>query len=345
MLHFGNIEWLWLLLAVPVVTIFYFLWLRNKHASLKQYIDAPLISLVLPDYSSAKLKFRFIVLMLSFVFVILSLAEPREGSKLQEVKRSGIDLMICLDVSNSMLAEDLRPNRLENAKRAISKLIDDLKGDRIGLIIFGGEAYVQLPMTTDYAAAKMFLSTVSPDLIPTQGTAIGSALELAGESFPKESKNKKAIVLITDGENHEDDAVQLASNLNKEQGILIYTIGMGSPEGTPIPLYQNGRPIGFKKDNQGNTVVTKLNETSLLEIAGAANGVYVRAGNGDTGLDIIYEKINSLEKTDYQSKLFVDYEDRYQYFVAIALIFLVLEMMFSNKRSKWVKSLGLSEEK
>ena len=263
---------------------------------------------------------------------------------IENMRREGFELMIALDVSNSMLAEDLQPNRLERAKQSISKTIDKLKGDKIGVVVFAGEAYVQLPMTTDYAAAKLFLSTIGTDIVPTQGTAIGKAIELSIESFAEAPAKNRAIIVITDGENHEDDAIAQAKNA-VEKGIVVHTIGIGSPEGTPIPLYSRGRKSGFRKDRAGNTVVTKLNEQALQEIASAGDGIYIRANNTQTGLKILFDELNKLEKAEFGTKMFTDYEDRFQYFIAAALLLLVLELLISERKSKWFRNFNLFEVK
>lgn len=274
------------------------------------------------------------------VFLIIGLADPQVGSKLVKAERKGIDIVLALDVSNSMLAEDIQPSRLERAKQSISKLIDELRSDRIGMIVFAGKAYTQLPITTDYVAAKLFLSTVTTDAVPVQGTAIGDAIELAMKSFEENNMHSKAIIIITDGENHEGDALTKAKEA-ADKGIHIYTIGMGLPEGAPIPVFQGQNKIGYKKDRQGNTIVTKLNETMLQQIASAGQGVYVRANNVSAGLSKIFDEINKLNKTEIDSTMFSDYEDRFQYFLVVSLIFLILELMVIERKSKWVRNLNL----
>ena len=250
-----------------------------------------------------------------------------------EVKREGIDLIIAVDVSNSMQAEDIQPNRLERTKRGIEKLIDQLKGDRIGMVVFAGKAFVQLPLTTDYAAAKLFTSHLGTELINEQGTAIGAALELSMESFDSESETSKAIIVVTDGENHEDNAIEIAQEA-VNQGIKIYTIGMGSAEGAPIPIYSSGRQIGYKKDRDGTTVVTRLNEKMLTELAEIGNGIFIRANSGNAGLKKILDSIEGMNKKEIESKIFSEYEDRYQYFISIALLLLIMEILLPEKRSK-----------
>ncbi len=239
-----------------------------------------------------------------------------------------------------MLAEDIQPNRLERAKQSISKLIDKLGNDRVGIIVFAGNAYMQLPITTDYSAAKMFLTTINTKIVPTQGTAIGEAIDMAIESFDNET-HSRAIIVITDGENHEDEPIESAKNA-VDQGINVYTIGMGLPEGTPIPEYnQYNRRTGYKKDRQGSTVVTKLNESMLQQIASAGKGVYVRANNSSAGLKTVFDEINKLEKTEFESKMFSDYEDRFQYFIALSLLFIILELFIFERKSKWLSKINL----
>ena len=278
--------------------------------------------------------------MLAFAFLAAAVCGPLIGSKLEEVKRKGADIIIALDVSNSMKAEDIRPSRLERSKQAISKLIDKLQGDRIGLVVFAGDAYTQLPITTDYGAAKLMLSTVETDIVPRQGTAIGSAIELATSAFSDSSRKHSAVIIITDGENHEDDAVDAAKKA-AEQGVKIYTIGMGSPEGAPIPIYNNGARVGFKQDNNGQAVVTKLDAAALQEIAEAGKGKFVRASNSDDGLDIILKEINALDKKEFQAKMFTDYENQFQYFLGASIFLFLLEFMLGEKKSKWFSRMNL----
>jgi Ca-activated chloride channel family protein len=335
-------EMLYLLAILPVVWILYFLYMAWKKKKLKLFSDLELTDNTIPLYTTNKLMIKTILLSMVFSFLVMALANPQIGSKLQEVKREGVDVMIALDLSNSMLAEDFSPNRLEKSKRAISKLVDRLKSDRIGIVVFGGEAYTQLPLTSDYAAAKLFLRTVNTDIIPTQGTAIGTAIELCEESFDKQSKAGKAIIIITDGENHEDDATGAASNAT-EQDIKVFTVGMGSTQGVPIPVYQGGRRTGYRKDKDGNSIVTRLNEEMLQEIAAAGNGMYIRASNSGSGLDIIMDELESMEKSEYGTKIFTDYEDRFQYPLGVALFFLLIELLIYNRKSQWIRDLKLFE--
>jgi len=304
-----------------------------------RYGENNLIRILAPDLSVAKPIVKFILLVAAISAVIMALTDLQSGSKIEKVKRKGIDLMICLDVSNSMLAQDIRPYRLERAKQAISKLIDKLEGDRIGLIVFAGKAYTQLPITTDYAAAKLFVSTVNPGMVPTQGTAIGEAIKLAVSSFG-ETKHNKAIILITDGEDHEGQVLEQAEAASKA-GIILYAIGMGLPEGAPIPVFEGDIQTGYKKDGDGNTIMTKLDETTLKQIANVGGGMYVRASNSDAGLGTVFDDLEKIEKSDIESKQFSDFESRFQYFAAIALLILVLDLFVFERKTGWIKNIKL----
>ena len=339
-----NKYYLYALLLVPALIIIYLLVDAWRKRALKAYGDIAVIQRLFPDVSNAKRITKFILYVCAFTLVIVGIVNPQIGTKLEEVKRKGADIMICLDVSNSMKAQDLQPSRLEKSKQAIAKLVDKLEGDRIGIIVFGGEAYVQLPITTDYAAAKLFLESINTDMIPTQGTDIAKAIDLAVESFGKDEGKNKAIVIITDGENHEENAVRAAEDA-AEKNISIHTIGMGSENGAPIPEYRGDVQEGFKKDKQGNTIVTKLDEQNLQQIAAAGNGIYVRATNSDAGLNNVLGALDKLEKKQFDSKMFSDYEDRFQWFIAAALLFLVIEIFITERKSKLYERLNLFGEK
>jgi Ca-activated chloride channel family protein len=268
------------------------------------------------------------------------LCNLQTGSKLKEVKREGADIIVCLDVSNSMLAQDLTPNRLTRAKYALEKMIDLLEGDRLGLVIFAGEAYVQLPITTDYSAAKMFLESVNPGMVPVQGTKIAEAIKKASESFSTDEGKNRAIILITDGENHESAAIEAAEEASKK-GIMINTIGIGSQNGVPIPLIESGVVKGYRKDKEGQTIVTKLNAELLKTIASKANGVFVQASQADMGLNTIIDKIGELDKAQLESKMYTDYEDQFQWFLGISLVLFFVEFLISERVSEWFKKMNL----
>ena len=341
MFRFENINYLYAWILIPVFFIFFWVMILRRKRNIRQLGDVKLIQALMPNRSNFKLWVKFILLSLAFFFLILGLANPQIGSKLEEVERK-VDLVIALDVSNSMLAEDIKPNRLKRAKRAISQLIDKLEGDRIGIVVFAGKAYMQLPITSDYSAAKLFLSTIDTDVVPTQGTSIGQAIELSLTAFG-DNKHEKAIVIITDGEDHDDNPITATENA-VEQGIKVYTIGIGLPEGAPIPEFKNGQQMGYKKDISGKTVITKLDELTLQKIATAGNGIYVRANNTSAGLNQVFEEISKMEKQRYETKMFSDYEDRFQYFLALALFLLVLELLIFERKSRFAGKIKLFEK-
>ncbi len=344
MLRFVHPEHLYTLLVLPVMVLIFILAYYRRKKSLQRFGEKRLVSKLTNTHSTTKPLIRFILFLFAFSLLVIGWANPQIGTRLEEVKREGIDLIIALDVSNSMKAEDIRPNRLERAKQSISRLIDQLENDRIGIIIFAGQAYVQLPITSDYAAAKLFLSTIDTDIIPTQGTAIGAAIDLAAKSYAGQDNKHKALVIITDGENHEDDALEAAKKAN-EEGIIIHTIGFGSPDGAPIPVYRNGAQIDFIKDNEGNTVLTKLNEITLEQIAEAGKGQYIRATNNDDGLSRILGQIAGMEKKTFAVKQFTGYEDRFQYFLIAALSLLVISSLISDRRNPRLDKIDLFGEK
>jgi len=336
---------LWALAVTLPLIVLVFLFIQNwKKRKLKQFSNNEIVKRLMPNVSKKLPVLKFVIYTIAITSLLLGIANLQYGTKLEEVKREGVDLMIALDVSNSMLAEDLSPNRLERAKRAIYQLIEKLHNDRLGMIVFAGEAYVQLPITTDYSSAKLFLETIGTDIVPTQGTAIGSAIDLAMESFDFENGTSKAIVVITDGENHEDDAVKAAQSA-AEMEVSVHTIGMGSENGSPIPIYRNGKQIGFRTDNSENTVVSKLNEDMLKQIATAGNGTYVRASNANAGLGIIMSEIGKMEKKEFDSKSYKDFEDRFQPFLILALLLFVIEFFITNRKSSKLDKINLFETK
>jgi Ca-activated chloride channel family protein len=282
----------------------------------------------MPSYSGSKVWVRLTFFALGFLFFVIGLSRPQIGAKIKEHETKGAEIMIALDVSNSMLAEDYSPNRLDRAKLAISRLVDKLRDDRIGLIVFAGNSFVQLPITTDYVSAKMFLNSISTESVPIQGTAIGEAINTAIRSFSAQSEKSRAVIVITDGENHEDDPVAAAKQA-AEMGVRVFTIGVGSPEGKPIPM--DGELL---KDKDGNIVVTRLDEAVLQDVAAAGNGAYVRAGNSEFGLNPIIDDIRKMEDEKYSSIVFEEFDEQFMYFMAIALFFFVLEMLVGDRRSK-----------
>jgi Ca-activated chloride channel homolog len=344
MIRFENPAFLYLLLLIPVMLLIFILSEHLRKKALNRFSSVALMKVLMPGTSVWRKWFRFILWQLSFIFLIIAMANPQTGAKMEEVKRKGIDLFIALDISNSMLAEDIVPNRLERSKQAISRLLDKLEGDRIGMIVFAGRAYVQLPITTDYHAARMFLSTVNPTVIPAQGTAIGEAIRLAINSFDQNDHNK-AIIIISDGEDHEENALEAAEEASEAE-IRVYTIGMGLPDGAPIPVQNEfGKRIGFRKDRSGNTVVTRLNEPMLQEIALKAKGSYTRANNTRSGLEFIFDEINKIEKAEIEARIFTDYDDRFQIFLAASLFLLLVEILIAQKKARWETRIDLFSRK
>lgn len=342
MFRYENPNMLYLLLLIPVFVAIYILMGLIKKRQLKQFGDFTTVGQLMPSVSKGRGWVKATLLWLAFTLMVFGLARPQFGSKLTEVKRKGIELIIALDVSNSMLAQDIQPNRLERAKQSISRLVDQLTNDRVGLIVFAGESYVQLPVTADYASAKMFLSSISPGMVAKQGTAIGSAINLAANSFSPQEETSKVIIVISDGENHEDDPVSMAQKVHTENGIVIHAIGIGSAQGAPIPIGARGND--FLRDKDDNVVITKLDEETLSKIAVTAGGKYLRATNSQFGLMPLFEEINRMEKTEFSEKTYSEYNDQFQYLFAGALILLLLEFIILERKNRLVSRLNLFGE-
>lgn len=344
-LRFEHPEYLYWLLAIPVLIAIYIAVKVINKQQFKKFADNKFIEYLVPLASKARSNTKFVLFTIAVTLCIFAAANLQTGSKMEEVKREGIDLMFCIDISNSMNAEDIAPNRLERSKQAINNIIGKLKGDRIGIIVFAGNAYVQLPITTDYAAAKLFLSTINTSLIPSQGTEIGAAINLAARSFGN-SEHEKAIIVISDGEDHENgDAIKAAQEAIKS-GIKIYTIGMGLEDGAPIPVYnQYGKRTGYKKDREGNIVITKLDDNMLRQIAEIGDGIYRRASNSNVGIDEIIDNINKTEKSEIDSKIFTDYEDQFQWFLGASIIFLIIEILISSGKKDWENRFNFFDPK
>lgn len=328
MIMFANSGFLILLIFTILFPVGYGIARSLRRRRLRRLGDEGLVRKLTADWSGSKGWVRTILFSLAWACFVLALSRPQVGAKLSKRETRGAEIMICLDVSNSMLARDYSPDRLDRAKLAISRLVDRLHEDRIGLIVFAGTSFVQLPITTDYVSAKMFLGNVGTDSVPIQGTAIGDAISTATKSFSAQSEKSRAVIVITDGENHEDDAVAAAKQA-AEYGIKVYTIGVGSAQGQPIP--KNGE---LMKDKDGNIVVTRLDEDTLKEVAAAGNGAYVHAGNEEFGLNPIIDDIRSMEAEKYESVVFEEYDEQYMYFMGMALVLLALEMLVGERRSR-----------
>ena len=330
MFRFAHPEYLFLFFVVPILIGLFINASIQKRRKIKQFGSPELLAALMPNVSFIRPKVKFYMQLIAIICMIIVLAQPQFGTKVETVNRKGIEVMIAMDVSNSMMAQDIQPSRLDNAKQVLSKLVDNMTNDKVGLIVFAGDAYTQLPITVDYVSAKMFLSSISTQLVPRQGTAIGSAIDLAIKSFGKKSEAGRAIVIITDGENHEDDAIA-AAKLAAENNIAVHVIGMGKPEGSPIPVPGT---ISFWKDRDGNVVVSKLNEEMCKSIAQAGKGLYVRADNSDTAYRFINKELDSLAKADVKSSVFSDYNEQFQSFAMLALLLLVIDFFVFDRKNK-----------
>jgi Ca-activated chloride channel family protein len=337
--RFANPDFLYLLLLLPAMSVLYFISELRKKRALKRLGDLKLVGSLVPELSRIRPLFKFILQLIAFSAAVIMLSRPQFGSKIEDVKKQGVEVIIALDVSNSMLAEDIQPDRLTRAKQSLSHLIDNLDNDKIGLIVFAGDAYTQIPVTTDYISAKMFLSTINPDLVPKQGTAIGAAISLGIRSFSPGEGKSKAMIIITDGENHEDEPVTIAEEASKA-GIIIHTIGIGSTEGVPVPVTINGKK-DYLKDSDGNTVITKLDEEILKKIALSANGSYVRASNSNIGLDEIFKEIKKMKKQELESTIYTEYNDQFQIFAAITILLLMIDFIIMERKNRRLTNIRL----
>lgn len=333
---------LWWLITIPVFVIAYIIITKRKQRQLMEFGDPELMAQLMPDASKSRPIVKFTLLMVALALLIVAAARPQYGQQEKTVKRQGIEVMVALDISNSMLAEDVAPNRLDRAKQMLSKMIDNMTDDKVGLVVFAGEAFTQLPITCDYVSAKMFLNTISPKLIPTQGTAIGTALQTAIRSFgSQESDAGRAIILITDGENHEDDATAVAKQA-QELGIQVFVIGIGKPEGSPIPVPGTNDYI---KDRSGQVVVSRLNEEMCQEIAQAGKGAYVRCDNTNTAMRALQQELDRIATTDLETTVYADYNEQYQSFLLIALLLLVIDCFILMRQNHRLNRMDLFKEK
>jgi Ca-activated chloride channel family protein len=336
MFRFQHKEYLYLLLLlIPVLLLFIF-FQRWRKKSIAKFGTATLVYQLIPDFSNGKQVIKFILLSLAFVFLIIGLANPQIGSKQEKVKRQGIDVVIALDVSKSMLAEDVQPNRLARAKNFISNFIDQLKNDRLAIVVFAGRAYLQMPLSVDYSAAKLYLKTISTESVPTQGTSISDAIDLANESFAQGDNKSKALIIISDGEDHEagvDEALEAAS----KNGIKVFTLAVGTDKGSPIPL-PNG---DYKRDAEGNIVLSKVNFEAMKEYAEKGNGKSFILGSGKEEVDAILKALGHISSKEIEDVVFTDYDDKFQYFLMIAALLLIIEFMLSERRSRLFEKLKI----
>ena len=333
----------YLLAIIPIMIVIFILVLWWKKRTQRKFSDPNLLQKLAPNSSTFKSVLKLIILLLGITFLVISLVNPKMGTKLKTVKREGVDIVFALDVSKSMLAEDIAPNRLEKSKQIISKIIDKLGSDRVGIIIYAGNSYPLLPITTDHAAANMFLQNASPDMVSSQGTAISEALELAKTYYNNDEQTNRFLIIISDGEDHQEETKQVAQTLANE-GVKIYTVGVGTENGGPIPMRLNNAMIGYKKDNKGETVITKLNSEVLQGIAAVADGEYINGNVTETPVNEIAEIIANAEKNEFETKQFSDYKDQFQWFLALGLLFLVIDIFLFDKKTKWLRKVDLFNE-
>ena len=329
------------IILVMVVIFLMSLWWKKR--TQKKFSNALLLEKLAPNSSTFKSTLKLITLLLGISFLLIGLVNPKMGSKLKTVKREGVDIVFALDVSKSMLAEDIAPNRLEKAKQIIAKIISNLGSDRVGVIIYAGNSYPLLPITTDHAAANMFLQNANPDLVSSQGTAINEALELAKTYYNNDEQTNRFLVIISDGEDHQEETKQMAQNLSND-GVKVYTVGVGTEKGGPIPIRVNGSMVGYKKDRTGETVITKRNSEVLQDIADIANGKYIDGNITEKPVKEISGIMANAQKSEFETKQFSDYKDQFQWFLGVGLFFLLLDVFFLEKKTKWLKKVDLFNE-
>nr|WP_299338108.1 VWA domain-containing protein [Allomuricauda sp.] len=344
MVQFDEKIYFYLLAILPVMALTFFFLQVWKTRTQKQFAEAKLLRKLAPNKSRFKSSLKLLFLLLGLSFLILGLVNPKIGTKLETVKREGVDIVFAVDVSKSMLAEDIAPNRLEKAKRLVSEIINQLASDRIGIIAYAGQAYPQLPITTDYGAAKMFLQSMNTDMLSSQGTAIDAAIDLASTYYDDEEQTNRVLFIVSDGEDHSERSTLGAVEKAIESGIQIFTVGVGKSKGAPIPIKRNGVVESLKKDNQGEVVITKLNETILLEIAEEGNGAYIDGSNTDKAVEFIKEQLDQMDKKEFEAKQFAEYKDQFQWFLGIGLFFLFLDIFLLDRKTAWLKKLNLFNE-
>lgn len=329
---------------IPVIIVVFLLVLWWKKRTQKKFASQELLAKIAPNSSTFKSVVKLAFFLIGISFLIISLVNPKMGTKLKTVKREGVDVVFALDVSKSMLAEDIAPNRLEKAKQIISKTIDKLGSDRVGIIIYAGNSYPLLPITTDHAAAKMFLQNANPDMVSSQGTAINEALTLAKTYYNNDEQTNRFLIIISDGEDHQEEETRKIMQGLEKEGVKTYTIGVGTEKGGPIPIKLNGALIGYKKDRKGETVITKRKSSVLQSIAKTSNGEYIDGNKTDNPVEVIEKVIANAQKSEFETKQFSDYKDQFQWFLGIGLFFLIIDLFFFERKTKWVKKVDLFNE-
>ena len=335
--------WFWALLVVPIVVFIYLLvhiWKKNTQ---RKFADAHLLKQLSPNQSLFKSILKLVVLLLGFSCLIIALVNHKIGTKLKTIRSEGVDIVFAVDVSKSMLAEDIAPNRIEKSKQLVREIINSLASDRVGIIAYAGRAFPQLPITTDYASAKMFLSSMNTDMLTSQGTAIKEAIRLSKTYFDDAEQTNRILIIISDGEDHEGDAADVAEEA-KDEGIKIITIGVGTIKGKAIPIKRNGVVLNYKKDQNGETVITKLNEDTLKNIADEANGQYINGTRTEEVVSNLKDIINKMDKKEFEAKQIADFKDQFQWFLGFGIFFLILDIFLLERKTKWLQKLNLFNE-
>ncbi|WAC00893.1 VWA domain-containing protein [Lacinutrix neustonica] len=335
--------WFWGLLVIPLIIVLFLAQQVWRRSAQRNFANKKLLKRLSPNKSVFKPILKIVILCLAFTCLVIALVNPKNGSKLETVKREGVDIVFAVDVSKSMLAEDIAPNRLEKSKQLVTQIINNLASDRIGIIAYAGKAFPQLPITTDYAAAKMFLSNMNTDMLSSQGTAINEAIELAKTYYDDDQQTNRVLIIISDGEDHSDVSERIAEEAS-EEGIRIFTIGVGDLKGGPIPIKRNGVIINYKKNNEGETVITRLDEGTLRGIAEEANGAYINGNNTEAVVEEIRDILNKMDKTEFEAKQFTDFEDQFQWFLGFAILFLFIDIFLLERKTAWLKKLNLFNE-
>jgi Ca-activated chloride channel family protein len=332
------------LASIPVIFVLFLLVLWWKKRKQKQFADSGLMEKLSPQMSTFKSFLKIGVICIALAFLVIALVNPKMGTKLETIKRQGVDIVFALDVSKSMLAEDIAPSRLEKAKQIITRIIDNLGSDRIGVIIYAGNSYPLLPITTDHAAAKMFLQNADPDMVSSQGTAINEAINRGITYFDMKERTNRFLFIVSDGEDHEENVAYAAEDATKA-GIKIFTIGIGTEKGGPIPIKENGNVVSYKKDNKGEVVITQLKPDVLKEIASEGNGKYIDGNRTQETIKTIEDLLLKAEKNEFETKQFSDYKDQFQWFIGLGLLFLLIDVLLLEKKTKWIQKLNLFNEK
>ena len=345
MIQYDEKIYFYLLAVLPVLIVVFLLLQVWRKRTRNNFANESLLKRLTPDRSKFKSALKLFFLLLGLAFLTLGLVNPKIGTKLETVKREGVDIVFAIDVSKSMLAEDIAPNRLEKTKRLVSEIINQLASDRIGIIAYAGQAFPQLPITTDYGAAKMFLQSMNTDMLTSQGTAIDQAIELATTYYNDSEQTNRVLFIISDGEDHSGESTLDAVENATEEGIRIFTIGVGKTKGAPIPIKRKGVVESLKKNSQGETVITKLDESFLKEIANDGNGEYINGSDTEEAVTFIREQLLQMDKKEFEAKQFAEFKDQFQWFLGIGLLFLFLDIFTLEKKTTWLQKLNLFNEK